>query len=162
MAIVSSARAGVRAAPRATVIQLRAPGLTIAALEREARALIGAVSVPVLVSSRCDVAVACGAAGVNLPEKDISVADARILLDDRLVGQSVHSLESALRAQAQDADAGEDGDHQQERQEDLGGQPHGLSSALYRLAADANTAAGSAGVTSATPNRLLRFAVSIK
>ena len=104
MAIVSSARAGVRAAPRATVIQLRAPGLTTAALEKEARALIGAVSVPVLVSSRCDVAVACGAAGVNLPEKDISVADARILLDDRLVGQSVHSLESALRAEAQDAD----------------------------------------------------------
>jgi len=104
MAIVSSARAGVRAAPRATVIQLRAPGLATAALEKEARALIGAVSVPVLVSSRCDVAVACGAAGVNLPEIDISVADARILLDDRLVGQSVHSIESALRAEAQDAD----------------------------------------------------------
>jgi thiamine-phosphate pyrophosphorylase len=104
MAVVSSASAGVRAAQRATVIQLRAPGITTAALEKEARELIATVSVPVLVSSRCDVAVACGAAGVNLPERDISVADARALLDDRLVGRSVHSIESALQAEAQDAD----------------------------------------------------------
>jgi thiamine-phosphate pyrophosphorylase len=104
MAVVSSASTGVRAAQRATIIQLRAPGLTTAAIEREARELIAAVSVPVLVSSRCDVALACGAAGVNLPERDISVADARTLLDDRVVGRSVHSIESALRAEAQDAD----------------------------------------------------------
>ncbi len=104
MAVVSSASAGVRAAQRATVIQLRAPGITTAALEKEARELIATVSVPVLVSSRCDVAVACGAAGVNLPERDISVADARALLDDRLVGRSVHSIEDALQAEAQDAD----------------------------------------------------------
>lgn len=104
MAVVSSASAGLRAAERATVIQLRAPGITTAAFEKEARELIAAVSVPVLVSSRCDVALACGAAGVNLPERDISVADARALLDDRLVGRSVHSIESALQAEAQDAD----------------------------------------------------------
>ena len=104
MAVVSSASAGLRAAKTATVIQLRAPGINTAALEKEARELIAAVSVPVLISSRCDVAVACGAAGVNLPEHDISVADARKLLDDRLVGQSVHSIEAALRAEAQDAD----------------------------------------------------------
>ena len=104
MAIVSSASAGLRAAHRATVIQLRAPDISTAALEKEARELIAAVSVPVLISSRCDIARACGAAGVNLPERDISVADARILLDDRLVGRSVHSLESALQAEAQDAD----------------------------------------------------------
>lgn len=104
MAIVSSASAGLRAAQRATVIQLRAPGITTAAFEKELSDLIAAVSVPILVSSRCDVALACGAAGVNLPERDISVADARTLLDDRLVGQSVHSIESALQAEAQDAD----------------------------------------------------------
>jgi thiamine-phosphate pyrophosphorylase len=104
MAIVTSASAGLRAAQRATIIQLRAPGLTTAALEKEARDLIASVSVPVLVSSRCDVALACGAAGVNLPERDISVADARTLLEDRLVGRSVHSIESALRAEAEDAD----------------------------------------------------------
>jgi thiamine-phosphate pyrophosphorylase len=104
MAIVSSASAGLRAAQRATVIQLRAPGMTTAAFEKEARDLIAAASVPVVLSSRCDVALACGAAGVNLPELDISVAEARSLLDDRLVGKSVHSIESALKAEAEDAD----------------------------------------------------------
>ena len=104
MAIVSSASAGLRAAQRATVIQLRAPGMTTIAFEKEARDLIAAAPVPVVLSSRCDVALACGAAGVNLPELDISVAEARSLLDDRLVGKSVHSIESALKAEAEDAD----------------------------------------------------------
>lgn len=104
MAVVSSASAGLRAAQKATIVQLRAPGITTAAFEKEARELIAAASVPVVVSSRCDVALACGAAGVNLPERDISVADARALLDDRLVGRSVHSIEAALQAEAQDAD----------------------------------------------------------
>ena len=104
MAIVSSAGAGLRAAQKATVIQLRAPDMTTAEFEKEARALLAAVSVPVVLSSRCDVALACGAAGVNLPERDISVAEARSLMDDRLVGRSVHSIESALKAEAEDAD----------------------------------------------------------
>jgi thiamine-phosphate pyrophosphorylase len=104
MAVVTSASAGLRAAHRATVIQLRAPGLTTAALEQEARRLVASSPVPVLISSRCDVALAVGAAGVNLPERDISVADARTLVDDLLVGRSVHSIESALQAEAEDAD----------------------------------------------------------
>ena len=104
MAIVSSASAGLRAAQKATVIQLRAPGISTAAFEKEARDLIAHVSVPVVLSSRCDVALAYGAAGVNLPERDISVAEARSLLNDRLVGKSVHSIESALKAEAEDAD----------------------------------------------------------
>jgi thiamine-phosphate pyrophosphorylase len=104
MAVVTGARAGLRAARRASIIQLRARGLATAALEKEARELIAAVTVPVLISSRCDVALACGAAGVNLPERDISVAEARTLLDDHLVGRSVHSIDSALQAEAQDAD----------------------------------------------------------
>ena len=104
MAVVTSAAAGLRAAQRATVIQLRAPGLTTAELETEARGLVALSPVPVLISSRCDVALAVGAAGVNLPERDVSVADARRLLADRLVGRSVHSIESALQAEADDAD----------------------------------------------------------
>jgi thiamine-phosphate pyrophosphorylase len=104
MAIVTSAQAGLRAAKRATMIQLRAPLLSTAAFENETRELVAAVSIPVLVSSRCDVALASGAAGVNLPERDVSVADARTLLGDLLVGRSVHSIEAALQAEAQDAD----------------------------------------------------------
>ena len=57
-----------------------------------------------LLSSRCDVALAVGAAGVNLPARDISVADARRLLGQLLVGRSVHSVEGALSAQDDGAD----------------------------------------------------------
>jgi thiamine-phosphate pyrophosphorylase len=60
--------------------------------------------VPVLISSRCDIALAAGAAGVNLPERDISVKDARALLGQRLIGRSVHSLQGAREAEEEGAD----------------------------------------------------------
>ncbi|HKB18642.1 MAG TPA: thiamine phosphate synthase [Candidatus Dormibacteraeota bacterium] len=104
MAIVSSAEAGVKAAARATILQLRAPGLPTADLEREARRLVGESSLSVLISSRCDVVLACGAAGVNLPERDIRTRDARTLMGGRLVGRSVHSLEGAEAAEREGAD----------------------------------------------------------
>jgi thiamine-phosphate diphosphorylase len=104
MAIVSSAAAGLRAATRATIVQLRVPGLSTAALERETNALVATASVPVVVSTRCDVALACAAAGVNLPESDISAADARVLLGKRLIGRSVHSVSSAQVAEREGAD----------------------------------------------------------
>ena len=104
MAIVASAAAGLRAAPRATIVQLRAPALTARQLEREALQLVESSEVPVLVSSRCDVAVAAGAAGVNLPERDVGIEFARGLIRHGLVGRSVHSLEAAMRAQDEGAD----------------------------------------------------------
>lgn len=104
MAIVANADAGLRAAPHATILQLRAPHLSAAQIEREARELVAHSPVPVLISSRVDVALGCGAAGVNLPERDIPIADARTLLGDRVVGRSVHSLDGAIRAQAEGAD----------------------------------------------------------
>lgn len=104
MAIVSSAEAGLRAAPRATILQLRSPELNTNELEREATRLVASSPVPVLVSSRCDVAIAAGAAGVNLPERDMPTADARSLLGARLLGRSVHSLEGAGMAEREGAD----------------------------------------------------------
>jgi len=104
MAVVSSASEGLRAAPRATILQLRAPGLSTAVLEREANELVNAATVPVLISSRCDVVLASGAAGVNLPESDIGAADARTLLGRRLVGRSVHSIAAAQQAERDSAD----------------------------------------------------------
>ena len=104
MAVVSSASEGLRATPRATILQLRAPGLRTSALEREANELVNAASVPVLISSRCDVVLASGAAGVNLPESDIGVTDARTLLGRRLVGRSVHSIKAAQQAEREGAD----------------------------------------------------------
>jgi len=105
MAVVASAEAGLNAIQKgATLLQLRAPGLSARELEREANTLVPRASVPVVVSSRCDVALAAGAAGVNLPERDISVAEARTMMGQRLVGRSVHSLESALAAEREGAD----------------------------------------------------------
>jgi len=105
MAVVASAEAGLHAITKgATIVQLRAPDLSARELEREANALVPKASVPVVVSSRCDVALAAGAAGVNLPERDISVAEARTLMGHRLVGRSVHSIESAVAAEREGAD----------------------------------------------------------
>ena len=105
MAVVESADAGLNAINKgATIVQLRAPDLTARELGREASSLVPKASVPVVVSSRCDIALAAGAAGVNLPERDISVAEARALLGQRLVGRSVHSIESAVAAEREGAD----------------------------------------------------------
>jgi thiamine-phosphate pyrophosphorylase len=105
MAVVDRAEGGLHAIQLgATILQLRAPGLTARELEVEASRLVPQSSVPVLVSSRCDVALAAGAAGVNLPERDIPVAEARALLGDRLIGRSVHSPEAARQAERQGAD----------------------------------------------------------
>jgi thiamine-phosphate diphosphorylase len=104
MAVVSTAEAGLRAAGRATILQLRAPGHTARQLEHEALRLVPASSVPVLISSRCDVAIATGAAGVNLPERDIGIEFARGLIRRSLLGRSVHSLQMARRAEIEGAD----------------------------------------------------------
>lgn len=104
MAVVSSAQAGLRVANRATILQLRAPRLSARDLEREADELTGSSPIPVVISSRCDVVLASGAAGLNLPERDINVRDARTLLGDRLLGRSVHSLGAAQQAEAEGVD----------------------------------------------------------
>ncbi len=105
MAVVAGADAGRLAISRgATILQLRAPGSNARELEVEARELVAASTLPVLLSSRCDIALACGAAGVNLPERDIPVAEARRLLGDRIVGRSVHSIDAARGAEAEGAD----------------------------------------------------------
>jgi thiamine-phosphate pyrophosphorylase len=104
MAVVASAKEGLRAAGRATILQLRTPQLTARELEREALELVAGSPLPVLINSRCDVALATLAAGVNLPERDILVSEARQLLGERLIGRSVHSLEAALIAEGDGAD----------------------------------------------------------
>ena len=104
MALVSDAAAGLRAAPRATILQLRAPRLSARKVEDVANQLVSSATVPVVISSRCDIVLAAGAAGVNLPETDIDVAGARDLLGQRLVGRSVHSVESARQAEREGAD----------------------------------------------------------
>src|SRR5260370_18496391 len=103
MAIVTTASAGMRAAMRATILQLRAPQSTARAIEDEASNLVPLSPVPVVVSSRCDIALAAGAAGVNLPEGDITVEAGRSLMGERLVGRPVPSLDAALPAEGDGA-----------------------------------------------------------
>ena len=104
MAVVDGANTGLRAAQRATILQLRAPQLSARDLETQASELVASSPVPVIISSRCDIALASGAAGVNLPERDIGVRDARRLLGQKLIGRSVHSLEAAKQAEQDGAD----------------------------------------------------------
>jgi thiamine-phosphate pyrophosphorylase len=106
MAIVRDAAAGLRAVELgATILQLRDPGATTRSLEREACRLVAEAPAPIVVSARADLALAAGAAGVHLPERDMPVAAARRLLGgERLVGRSVHSVEAARLAAAEGAD----------------------------------------------------------
>ena len=105
MAIVPDGNAGLRARVRgATILQLRDPEASTRRLEREARRLIPTATVPVIVSSRIDVALATKAYGVHLPERDVPVAEARRLLPKGLIGRSVHSVEAAREAEEQSAD----------------------------------------------------------
>lgn len=104
MAVVTSAEAGLRAATRgATILQLRLPAATGAVLAEEARRLARESPVPVVVSTRVDVALAFGL-GVQLPERDLPVAAARRLLPRALIGRSVHGPDSALAAAEEGAD----------------------------------------------------------
>ncbi len=62
-------------------------------------------SVPVLVNGNWEAALACGARHVHLPEKSLPVGVVRWRLGGNgLVGKSVHSVEGALKAQADGAD----------------------------------------------------------
>ena len=105
MALVASAEAGLRAAAGgATVVRLRAPGLTLREQEAEAARLVRDCPVPVLVTSRVDLALAAGAAGVHLPEGDLPVAAVRRLAPDLAVGVSVHDPDAAGAAARQGPD----------------------------------------------------------
>lgn len=106
MAVVDSADTGAWAMRAgATILQLRIPGSPGRVLEKEARALIPTAHVPVVLSARCDVALAVGAFGVHLPEADIPVAEARRLLGrGPLLGRSVHSVAAAQEAAAEGVD----------------------------------------------------------
>ncbi|HET8834762.1 MAG TPA: thiamine phosphate synthase [Gemmatimonadales bacterium] len=84
----------------ATSIQLRLKQASPRELVALARALVDAVTVPVLVNDRPDVAIAAGAAGVHLGPDDLPVARARALAPPGFViGASVGSTEEAAGAQ---------------------------------------------------------------
>jgi thiamine-phosphate pyrophosphorylase len=100
--VAAAVRGGV------TCVQLRekeAPTREMLALALELKSLLGPAGVPLIVNDRLDVALAAGADGVHLGQKDLPLADARRIAGGRLViGISAESLEDAVAAAAGGAD----------------------------------------------------------
>jgi thiamine-phosphate diphosphorylase len=88
-------------------LQVREKDLASASLLALVAAVVAATrgtAARVLVSSRPDVAEAAGAAGVQLPEQGLPVAEVKRSFPALTLGASRHSLEGALRAEAEGAD----------------------------------------------------------
>lgn len=93
------------AAGGATMIQLRWKDATPAAVAELARSLVAALSIPVLVNDRVDVALAAGAAGAHLGWDDLPLVAARTASPPGFIlGISVGSPGEAARARALPAD----------------------------------------------------------
>jgi len=101
-AVGEAFRAGVRA------VQLREKDLdarSLLDLAVRVRAIASAADMALLVNDRADIALACGANGVQLPEAGFpAVAARRVLAEKALVGVSAHSLGAALAAEDNAAD----------------------------------------------------------
>jgi thiamine-phosphate pyrophosphorylase len=86
-----------------TSVQLRLKLVDARELMQMAVALVGALTVPLLVNDRPDVAIAAGAAGVHLGPDDMPVEMARrIAAPGFILGISVGSGAEAVRASAAD------------------------------------------------------------
>jgi len=89
----------------ATMIQIRAKDLPAQALSDLVRAVLVLTSVPVLVNTRVDIALACGAQGVHLPSNSIAPATIRrIAPPGFLIGVSCHSIPELRAAENEGAD----------------------------------------------------------
>jgi thiamine-phosphate pyrophosphorylase len=87
----------------ATSVQLRLKRASPREQVALARALVEALTVPVLVNDRPDVAIAAGAAGVHLGPDDLPVGLARAIAPPGFViGASAGSVEEAAAAEAAD------------------------------------------------------------
>lgn len=91
-----------------SVIQLREKELTSREFyeaARQMRTLTKARNVPLIINDRLDIALAVGADGVHLGQKDLPCKEARKLLGDTfLIGVSTATVAEAKQAQADGAD----------------------------------------------------------
>jgi len=105
-----SLEALVEAAVRggATAVQLREKDCCtrdFVELGRALARLLAPLDVPLIVNDRLDVALAIGAAGVHIGQRDMDYAAARRLLGpDAVIGLSIETVEQARAAESLDAD----------------------------------------------------------
>jgi len=101
-ALGEACRAGVRA------LQIREKDLKtrdLLALTREVQADLGSLRPVLMVNGNLEVAAACGAQGVHLPESAMPVREAREALPPgTLIGRSTHGTESVRAAEAEGAE----------------------------------------------------------
>lgn len=90
-----------------TMVQLREKDLSPAEFLAEAqrvRQVCARHRVPFLINDNVEIALACGAQGVHIGQKDMDARQARKLLGTRILGVSARTVEEALAAQAAGAD----------------------------------------------------------
>lgn len=91
-----------------TCVQLREKHSDTRSMIEEARQLkqlLAGTGIPLIINDRVDVALAVGADGVHLGQRDMELRDARRLAGRAmLIGISAESLADALRAEAEGAD----------------------------------------------------------
>lgn len=101
-ALGQACRAGVHA------VQIREKDLKtrdLLALTREVQEELGSLRPVLMINGNLEVAAACGAQGVHLPESGMPVREAREALPPgTLIGRSTHGTESARAAEAEGAD----------------------------------------------------------
>ena len=103
--IVECAAAGIE------YVQLREKDLETHALEKlavKAMAALAGSRTRLLINSRTDVALACGAHGVHLPANDLSASEVRAIFacagrSEPVIGVSTHSLSEVASAEAHGA-----------------------------------------------------------
>jgi thiamine-phosphate pyrophosphorylase len=111
------AKIGECAAAGVDWIQLREKDLSTSALQElagKAMAALGSSATRLLISSRTDVALACGAHGVHLPVNDLAASEVRAIFTRTtlartdvgapVIGVSAHSLAEVASAEAHGAD----------------------------------------------------------
>ncbi len=92
----------------ADIIQLREKKLNEEDFLNEAliiRELCAGFRVPLIINDNINIALKADADGVHLGQKDLDVSKARRILGaDKIIGVSAHSVEEALKAEAEGAD----------------------------------------------------------
>ena len=102
--ITDSAAVAARA-EGAEMIQIRAKELSGRELYSLMRDVLASTGKPVLVNTRLDVALACGAAGVHLPAKSMVPNELRRITPEHfLIGVSCHTVEELQAAEREGAD----------------------------------------------------------